>query len=254
MTDEAKGKNECWLEIEAEIKNADHPIFDLRSWLHPLRDILVALFVPAGTHKGQEYLLELSSPFGRGLLFSLKKAIESRKEQLGAKGKESEVLGVEIVNDSFRTVGERDVVNCWIRSPIFDLVIPKSRSILHDYRWASGNPSEYFFIYGNKDIFLKTLLPTLYQEAGNSTNRIHWKFYSTPKRSRYEGLSLREDYYFNVALRKRYFESFNDSLLEDLRGEIAAITGTERRLDELGEEMLSIASKAFASPKVTIAE
>ena len=252
MTDEEKGRNNAWLEIEAEVETISHPIFHLKSWLGPLKDMLVSLYGPTGSDKSRRYLIELSSSFGNGLLYFLKKAVESRKEAIGAKGKESRDGGIEIIDDSFRTVKDRDVVNCWIQSSIFDLVIPESQSILHDYRWVPGNPSEYFFIYGNREKFLTDLLPTLYQETGNSVNRMHWKFSSTPKRNRYDGLSLREDYLFRVALEKRYFESFDDSLLEDLGDEIKAITGTGP--DKLGEEMLSIATRTFASSSKPTAE
>ncbi len=249
MINKTKEKNGCWLEVEIEVEDIDHPISDLRRWLSSLRNILVTLYSQTRDNKGQKYLIELSSAFGTGLLFSLKKAVESRKEHLRTEGKKPDDLGVDIIDDSFRTIGDRDIINCWVESPIFDLVVSKYNSILQDYRWVSGNPSEYFFIYGNRDIFLAKLLPALYQITGNDINKIHWKFYSVPKRSRYEGLNLREDHYFNVALRKHYFESFDNSLLKELCCEIAKITGTSPKLDKLDDEMLSIATKAFATPE-----
>ena len=49
--------------------------------------------------------------------------------------------------------------------------------------------------------------------------------------------------------RKHYFESFDNSLLKELCCEIAKITGTSPKLDKLDDEMLSIATKAFATPE-----
>jgi len=237
----------CWLEIEVELQGIDHPISDLKRWLGSLKSMLVTLYSPSGASKGQRHLIELSSAFGTGLLFSLMKAVESREARLRNEGREPDDVGIDIVDDSFRTVGTRDIVNCWIDSPIFDLVVSGRQSILQDYHWVSDNPSEYFFIYGNRDAFLAELLPTLYRRAENRRNRMYWKFYHTPKRNRYEDLSLLESHYFDTALENRYFESFDNSLLQGFADEIARITDSSPKLDELGEQMVSIATRMLGA-------
>ncbi len=241
-----KNRNGCWLELEGEFRGIEYPISDLISTLVPLIDVRATVHCwGVNDKKGQDYLVELDSPFGSGMLSQLRKTLVSRKERLATEGMPTDRLGIEIVSDSLRTIEGRDIISCWVTSPIFDLLLGQPESILKEYHWLDHNPHEYFFLYGNKKLFMTTILPNLHKKAGNNPGGLQWKFSTSPRRTRYKGLSLLEDHYFNTALETGYFQSFDRKLLGKVAAENTAITGEPTDMSELSNKMLLIANKIF---------
>ncbi len=252
MGNGAKEVRGRWVEVEAEIDDIDHPMYDLKKELLGLENLLITPYLSlqrVGKKVGK-YRFEMSSSFGGSnrLYNAVKQGISDRKKRLQADERGTDSVDIEIISDSLQIAGNREIISCWIASPIFDL-IASSPCSLQDYHLLSHNPSEYFFMYGDEDIIMD-LLRSFYEKTKDTFRKLYWKFCRSPGRSRYEGLSLLEDHMFNVALEKGYFESFDESLLGDLANEIAKVTGGPPNVEKLADEELRIATKMLEQRKV----
>lgn len=252
MGNRAKEVRGCWVEIEAEINDIDHPMYDLKKELLGLENLLITpyLSLPHVGKKIEKYRFEMSSSLGgpNRLYNAVKQGISDRKKRLQADERGTDNVDIEIINDSLQIAGNREIISCWIASPIFDL-IASSPCSLQDYHLLPYNPSEYFFMYGDENVVMD-LLRSFYGKTKDTLQKLYWKFCHSPGRTRYEGLSLLEDHMFNVALGKGYFESFDKSLLGDLADEIAKITGESPNVEKLVDEELRIATKMLEQSKV----
>ncbi len=218
-------ENYC-LEMKVEIKE-DNPLIDIKKTLFRDKDVEVIPYLPRCEDKG--YFVEFIFDYKTNLLYLMEKVIKKRAEEKG---------DMQIIPNSQRFVGEKNIIDCWVKSPSLDLV---RSCILKEYDLLSHNPSEYFYIFGTKKTLLEEILRPAFDKVNKDLTKIDWILHDKPEKIRYNSLTLLEGYKLQVALEKDFFKSGDPNLLNELATELSIVTGIEYKNETLAEEVKNIA-------------
>lgn len=222
----------CWLEMKVEIEK-DNPLVDLKKEL--FRDKVVEVIPYLPRWKDMGYLVEFIFEYKTKLHYPMEKTIKKRAEEKG---------DIRIIPNSQRFAYEKDIIDCWVKSPSLDLI---DSHVLKEYDLLPSNPSEYFYLFGAKKSLLEKVLRQAFEKVNKDFRKLDWSFHDKPEKVRYNSLTMLEGYKLQVAFEKDFFKSGDADLLNELTEELSIVTGEEYKKETLAKEIRDIAIKLCES-------